>query len=177
MRKHLRVIVGAPELLKPLRRAAVLVGSFGSWDLPVGDVPDEQMPEGVFGVTGQRRGPLAPHELPPLKRVEPLLEHAALAVCEQHESAKPEGLADNGGVLDQLFLLEFEQIEAGGDHALHRLGQLLDPPALPQGPRVLLGVERVTAGAGEQLRLGVGRQDGALEQLAEQPRGFLVRER
>ena len=175
--EHLRVIFRPAELLEPLRDAEVLLGTFAPGDLSVSNVTDEQVPEGVLGVAGNRRGSLTPHELLPLEGVKPLLERAGIRIRERFESTEPERLPDDCGVLDQPLLLGLEQIETSGDHALHRLGQLLDPAVLPECPRELLGVQRITARAGQQFRLRVGRQDDALEQLAEEAGGVLVGER
>ena len=70
------------------------------------------------------------------------------------ERAAPERLAEHGRVEQQLLLLRRERVEPRGDDPLHRLGQVAaGVAALGEHARELLGVERVAAGAREQLLL------------------------
>src|SRR5581483_11481176 len=121
--------------------------------LAVGDVADEQVAERVLELAGDRGRAVAADELLPLELVQAPLELALLAAGERGERPGPERLADDGRVLAQRLLLRLEQVEACRDHALDALRERLDAPALAQHPDELLGVERVAAGAREQLRL------------------------
>jgi len=71
--EHLRVILRPPERLDPLGRQPVLLRAGGARDLAVGDVADEQVPEGVLRLVGDRGPPRPLHEILPLKRMQALL--------------------------------------------------------------------------------------------------------
>src|SRR5439155_26273550 len=73
MGEHLRVIVGPSEPAYPFGRSAMSLHAFRAWDLPVRDVAHEQMAKRVFELPGDRAGTLAPQELLPLERMQPLL--------------------------------------------------------------------------------------------------------
>ena len=95
------------------------------------------------------------------------------------QRARPEDLADDGGVLEGRLLLGREPVEAGGDDPLQRLGkrQVVRRAALEVELRELLGVERVALRALEQRLLDLRREQRALEHVRDEERGLLVRER
>jgi hypothetical protein len=70
MRQHLGVILGTAERIDPLRGTTVFVGAGGARDLPVGDVADQKVPEGVFLVVLDRRPPFASNEVLALEGME-----------------------------------------------------------------------------------------------------------
>jgi len=92
------------------------------------------------------------------------------------ERTAPEHLADHGRVLEQALLVRGKEIEACGNDPLNRLRQpkLAPVRALGQHPAVLLGVQRVSACPGEQRRLRLRQQNGAIGKQADQPRGLLI---
>ncbi len=139
----------------------MLVGPSRTRDLAVGDLADEQVPEGVLALAPDRRLPVASDELPPLELVQAALEPPALVAGDGGERAEPEDLAEDGGVLQQRLLAWLERVEPGGDNALYRLGQCQlarNGAALGQHPRELLGVERVAAGVRDERALHRCRQ-------------------
>src|SRR6059036_3797784 len=102
----------------------MLLGARSPRDLPVRDVPDEQVAERVFAVVRHGRGTFAADELLPLQIVQARLEPGRLETRERAESTEPEALADHGGVVEQRFLLGLEQVEPRRDQALDRLRKL-----------------------------------------------------
>lgn len=50
--QQLGVVVLTSERLDPSRGAAVLLGALDTRDLAVRDIPDEYVPESVFGLSG-----------------------------------------------------------------------------------------------------------------------------
>jgi hypothetical protein len=120
----------------------------GARDLSIGDVADEDMPEGVFGLAAYRRPPLAPHEVLPRERVQSSL--MVVIACDRLQGAGPEDLADNRRILEQRLFLARQTVEARGDHPLNRLGQgqVVCRSALDEQANVLLGVKRISAGPG-----------------------------
>ena len=59
----LGVILRPPERLDPARGDTVLVGSDCAWNLAVGDVPNEKVPERVLHLSGDGRASLATEKL------------------------------------------------------------------------------------------------------------------
>ena len=78
--QQLGVVGRAAERLDPARGQGVPLAALGPRDLPVRDVPDEDVAEGVLGLAGHRRAPLAAHELLALEPMELVLDGAPLAV-------------------------------------------------------------------------------------------------
>jgi hypothetical protein len=75
VREQLGEILGClRERLDSLGRPAMLLGALRAWDLPVGDVADEHVPEGKLVIVTDRRVPLAPHELLARQGVQTALE-------------------------------------------------------------------------------------------------------
>ena len=112
--------------------------------------------------------------------VQTLVEHRAVPARERRERARPEGLAEYRRVLEQRLLFGRQEVEARGDQPLHRLRQpsvVLESASLREHARELLRVEGIASRAGEQRLLGLRRQNRALEQLGDEPRGLVVRER
>src|SRR6186713_970518 len=73
VREHLGMIVRPAELLDPLAGEPVLLGSAGTRNLAIGDISNEQVPEGVLALARHRGPPLATDELLPLEAVQGLL--------------------------------------------------------------------------------------------------------
>jgi hypothetical protein len=71
-----------------------------------------------------------------------------------------------------------QRVQASGDDSLQRLGELERPagPALGQHAGVLLRVERIAAGPGQERSLGLGREHRALEERAHEPGRVFVAE-
>src|SRR5205807_9651242 len=81
VRKRLGVIVPAAERLDPGRGGLVLERARRTWDLTTGDVPDEDVPEGVLRLARDRRDLGTENELLPLERVEQLHGAPGLAAA------------------------------------------------------------------------------------------------
>ena len=71
--EHLGVIFGAAERLDPGGRAAVPLAAGRARDLTVGDVAEQDVPEGVLGLARDRGAARLLHELLPLEPEEQLL--------------------------------------------------------------------------------------------------------
>ncbi len=169
VRQHLGVVLGAAERLEPFRSRSMLVRALGSRDLLVRDVAYERVPECVLVLARDRAPTLAAHEFLASERVEPRLERPALA----SERAQPEDPADHSCVLEELLLVRRQRVEAGGDDALHRLGEDGLARSLAQHSRELLRVERVAACVLEQPRLQLC-VDGRAPEKGVQKRGRLA---
>ena len=132
------------------------------------------MRERELALALDRGAPLTADEPLPLEGV----EGASRRLGVPTDRARPEHLADDRGILEQLLLARREAVEAGGDDALERLRQrqLLRRAPLEVELDELLGVERIPARALEQSLLRVRREHRAVEQLADQLGRLLVRE-
>ena len=97
--KHLGLVLRASEGLDPRRRALVPLRPGPARDLPVGDVADQQVPERVLLVAGDRRAALTQHELLTREGVQPLLAFAPLQPSDCARRAEPEDLPEDGRVL------------------------------------------------------------------------------
>src|SRR6476620_12370955 len=104
MREQLRLVVSPTQLLYPLGRAPVLVRSRPPRDLPVRDVAQKRVLEGVLRVSRDCGLPLAPHEVFPLERAQPTLRVG-------REGTDPEDLAVHRRVLEQLLLRARQGVE------------------------------------------------------------------
>jgi hypothetical protein len=178
--EHLRLVFRAPERLDPFGGQPVLLGAVGARNLAVRDVPDEDVAEGVLVLALDRRTPFAAHELLQHERVQTLVEHRAVPARERRERARPEGFTEDRRVLKERLLVGRQEVEARRDQPLHGLRQpsvVLESASLHEHARELLRVEGIASRAGEQRLLGLRRQDRALEQLGDEPRGLVVRER
>ena len=189
----LRVVVGEHlgEVLDPLRclaldpsrRRLVLRRPADPRDLAVGDVADEHVPEAVLGLAGHRALPGRPDELRPGELVQAGADRLLVAVADRRERACPEDLADNGGVLKQGLALLRECVQAGGDQRLQVVGEgdlgafaQLELSALAheqlavlEHAHELLRIERVAAGALQDERLHLRRQQRLVEQDGDEP--------
>ena len=70
-------------------------------DLAVGDIADEQMPEGVLALTLHRAQPRRADELLTGKLVQSQLELGLVAAADLGQRAHPEHLPENSRVLKQ----------------------------------------------------------------------------
>jgi hypothetical protein len=67
--EELGVGIGTAEGLDPRCHETVLVDAASSWDLSVGDIPHEQVPESPFAFAGHGGAPDAPQKLLSLEGV------------------------------------------------------------------------------------------------------------
>ena len=169
VRNHLCVILGTTERLDPLGGTRVLLRPLGARNLPVRDVAHQDMLERELRLAGDRAAPRALHELLLLQRVQALLADT--------ERAEPEHLAQHRGVLQHRLLLRRQPIQARGDDPLHGLRQVDGGSALGQHAHVLLCVERITAGAVEELGLRAGLEQRPVAQRRNQLRRLVGRQR
>ena len=158
----------------PLGGEAVLLRTRGPWELRVGDVAHERMAEGKLLLARDRRASLPAEELLPDEALHELVRRVR---AERLDAATPEQLPQHRRVLQQLLLGRIEQVEPCGDDALDRVGELRARRRAAQHPRVFLRVQRVPAGLLQQASLHAGIERRASEQLGEQLRRRLVRER
>ena len=156
VRSHLREVRRAirSEGGDPVAGDSVFLRPTRSRDLPVGDVADEYVREGVLGLVCHRRVGLSADEALALELGDPCLDRLAGQARELLERAHPELLADDGCVLEHGLRLASEDVEPGGDQRMDGLGQrqLSLRRSLDEHPRVLLRVERVAARLREQPR-------------------------
>ena len=116
--EHLGVLLLAAQRGHPVGHCPVLLGPRCPRDLAVGDVADEQVQEGVLALALDRRPPLAADELLACERVQALLDCCPIATVHLRDRARPEDLAEDGGILEQCLLLRLEAVEPGSDDAL-----------------------------------------------------------
>src|SRR5581483_7749632 len=103
--EHLASILHAAERLEPRRGQALLLGPARARNLAVRDVPHEEVQEGVLRLPLDRGPALAADELLALETVKALLDHESGQTAQRTERARPEHLAEDGGVLHELLLL------------------------------------------------------------------------
>src|SRR6266511_5900232 len=78
--------------LNPCRRGPVATRAFGSWDLRVRDVADEQVPEGIFSLALHRARPRRPDQLLSGKLMKRQFELGRVAPADLGEGSLPEDL-------------------------------------------------------------------------------------
>ena len=100
------MVLASAELLDPAGGEEVLLRPLASGNLAVGDVADEQMPEGVFAVALDSASALATDELLALERVQSVVER--LPAGQRGQRTGPEARADHRGVLEHRLLLRLE---------------------------------------------------------------------
>jgi hypothetical protein len=178
VREQVGVVVRPAERLDPLGCDAMPFDPPGARDRAIGDIAQQDVPKGVLVLPRHGAAALAADELPPFQLVEPFLELEPVAPGDRLEGGRPEDLADDGGVLEQLLVRRIERVDARRDDPLHRLGEL-EPsrPALTRHAHELLGVERIAAGTLEERDLHLRGKNRALEQGVHEPRRILVGER
>jgi len=169
----------ARESLDPPGGRLVLAGALRAWDLGVGDVADEAVPERELRLALDRREARGTDQLPAPELVQPIPDAAVVEAADGGDRTGPEHLPDDGGVLDQALPCRAERVEPRGDQRVDRLGDGNLPlgRALAHHLHELLSVERVSPRTLEQGLLGLGGQDRALEQRSDQPRRLVARER
>ena len=170
----------------PLGRPAVLVGPGPPRELPVGDVADQDVAEGVLGLPRHRRAALGAQELAGLEDLDLAPDGLAGPAGQGGQRAQPDHRPEHRGVGQHRLLVGAEGVHPGRDQALHRVRQrpgvhLDRPAAAEQAPvgehaHVLLGVQRVAAGPAEQLGLQLGGEDAGVEQGGQQPGGVILAE-
>ena len=135
------------------------------------------MQESVFALVRDRRAACALNESLSLERVENVRRFVRRPAAR--DAADPEHLPVHGCVVQECLLRGRQPVEARCDDPLHRLGQcgIAGAPALRDHLRVLLGIERIAAGASDQLSLIVGLEQGAWQHGPEQAGRLVIRER
>ena len=123
--EHLRSVLGSldVERLDPGSGEAMLLRPPPPRDLAVGDVANEDVPEGVLRLAVDRGAAVAPDEPLALEREQPLLDPPARQASEGHEGACPERPADDRSVLEERLLGRWQGVESGRDDGLDRLRQ------------------------------------------------------
>jgi hypothetical protein len=166
--EQLAVVLGAAERVDPLSRTAMALGPTPAWNLVVGDVAKKLVAEGIFHVACDRRAARPLNELPPHERLQKRFGVPARDAADRLECAGPEDLADDGGVLEQLFLDVGQRVQPRRNDPLQGLRQLLEPAVLDQHATQLLRVERVAADAREQRLVRLGRGHRLREHRSDQ---------
>ena len=94
-------------------------------------------------------------------------------------AGRPEDLADDGRVTEQVLLGFCKPVEAGRDDSLERLGkpELVGGAPFQEQLGELLRIERIAACAFQQRLLGLGGQHGSLQELRDEERGLILAER
>ena len=144
-------------------------------------LPGQAVPEGVLGLSRQRRGGHQPDELPFRQLAQTVVDAALVGLAGGGESSRPERLPHHGGIREHILQLRVQSVEPGGYERGERVwkhgrGGLLPPGrrrtqqqrALAQQSHELLSEEGVAAAA-----LGDGRLDlggsGARQEPHEPP--------
>ena len=95
------------------------------------------------------------------------------ALLADAERSEPEDLSEHRGVLQRRLLLGGQPVEARGDDSLDGFRQLHGCSALGKHAHVLLRVERIAAGAVEQLGLRAGLEQRPVAKRRDQLRRLL----
>ena len=169
VRNHLCMVFGTTERFDPLGGTHVFLRPLRARNLPVRDIANEDVLERELRLAGNRASPRALHELLLLQRVQTLLADT--------ERPEPEDLAEHRGVLQRRLLLRGQPVEARGDDPLHGLRQVDGGSALGKHAHVLLCVERIAAGAVEQLGLRAGLEQRPVAKRRNQLRRLVSRQR
>ena len=153
--EHVRQVLDAFACfaLDPGGRSTVTGGTRGARDLRVADVSHEDVPEAVLGLAFHRGDAGGANELLAGELVQSELDFARLALSHLGDSACPEDLAKDCGVLEQALPLRRHGVEAGRDERVHRVGYvrgLTELTAIREQAHELLGVEGIAARALEQ---------------------------
>ena len=176
--QQIGLILWASERFDPLSRPAMALRPGRARNGAVGNIANKHVPERVLALAGDGAAARTAHELASLERVHAILDLKAVAVADRRQSARPEDLSHDCGVLEQLLVVHIEGVEPRGDDPLHGSGKLeLLPSTLGDHACELLGVKRVSTRALEQQRLHFRREHGTLEQRMYEARGLLVRKR
>jgi len=103
VRQQLRNVTHAlaGHRLDPVRRELVLARPRRARDLPVGNVPDQCVPEGVLDLAVHRRHSRPSDELLAGELVEAEVRDPIVDPAHRCDRARPEDLANDGGVVDQ----------------------------------------------------------------------------
>ena len=138
------------------------------------------MPERVFLLARHRARTDRPDQLLAGEIVERLRHVGRLPVAHRREGARPEHLAHHGSVLEQALAIRRERIQAGGDDGLDgvrhlRAGVLV--PLIGEQADELFGIERIAAGALQELLQDRRREQHALQQPGDELAGLRVVER
>ena len=147
-------------------------------DLRVRDVAHEDVPERVLGVGRDGATTVAADELLPLELVEPVLDRRLVDVAEVTASAPAQNTLP---ITAASWIRSFSSADSASSRAAMIpwivSGRSASGAAVAHHADVLLRVERVPAGAGEQRRLEVGLDDRLLEQQADESCCLRVGER
>jgi hypothetical protein len=151
----------AGKSVGPVGKELVQVRAAALRELVVGDVPDQDVLEGVLPLAGDRRARPGSHEVAPLERVEARGKIAPRTV-QARKRARPEHRADHRSVLCHTLFVRRKLVEAGRDQRLEaaRDRQLLPVPfcaGLGEHAHGLLDEERVAARIPEH---GLERRSG-----------------
>ncbi len=176
---------------QPTCDAQVLQLASGARDLAVRHITDQRVPERVLGLTIQGGRAVGTHQLAAEHVRETVVDRWLVAAAERGERARPEDLADDGGVLQERLVLVRQLVQARADQRLERLGhrdvvQLgdrtvvaleVDHPAVDEQLDELLGEQRIPSRAFDQHGLGRCGKHGALEQRRDEHGRLAVGER
>src|SRR5207249_6616275 len=106
-----RTVFASPEGVDPRSGPLVPLCPPSARDLPVRDVSYEDVPEHVLTLAGDRRSPLAPHELLARQGMQLLFRLGPIDSTDRGRGAEPEHLAEHGGILQELFLAGVQGVE------------------------------------------------------------------
>ena len=175
--EHLGDVLRPAERLDPLCCARVLLRAVRAGDLAIRGVAHENVHERVLVVALHRRTPLAAHELLSREHMKAFFQFAARRAVHRLERTEPEDFPQHRGVVEERLLLAREDVEPCVDHALQRLRELLVVAAFGEHPDELFCVQRIAAGPLQQRALLLDREDGPVDQRAQQPRRVFFCER
>ena len=164
MGEHLGVVLAPAELLDPAGGEEVLLGAVGARDLAVRDVADEQMAERVLAVARDRAA-RARGGRTPCARARAAPSSSARRPASEASAPVQKRFPITAASWSSAFCSGSSRSSRAAISPWTVSGSSPDLAAVAQHARELLGVERVAAGAGEQLGLRLRRKNGA-EQLA-----------
>ena len=170
---------------QPLSGRLVTRGTIRPRYLLVGDIADQGVREGVLVLCGEGRRSGSPKILA-ADQVAQDLPHVGVFgdTGDTGDRSCPERLPDNGGRLEDRLGLRLQRVETRGDDGLDRLRKTPGwlsirraGSAVLDHANELLGVQRVAAGALQQLSVQARRQRGAVEHGCHQLCGLAVGQR
>ena len=163
--------------LDPGGRGAVPARALRPGDLAVGDIADEQMPEGVLALALHRAHPGRADELLASQLVQRKFELGLIAAADLGQRAHPEHLPEHGRVLKQALPIRRERVQAGGDQRLQTLRQLRlvgTQVSVGEQAHELLGVERVPACPLQHALLQLGAEHAGGDQVGNELGGLPI---
>ena len=109
--------------LEPGRGRGMAGGPRSAWQLAVGDVATQDVPEGVLALAGHRALCRRTQEAELRELGQRPCDLAGIPLAHRHQWPVPEDLADNRGIGQQALAVGRERVEARGQQGMDRVRQ------------------------------------------------------